>query len=191
MANHCEVLGSKGGEVTAADTLTGDLVRLRPKHIVNAAGVWVDRVREHLGITGGRAVRTSRGSHVVLEPRSMDAALAFFLPDRRIQFLVPGERGLMSGTTDVDDSTDPDRITTPDEDVDDYPLDPEGVIELDQIVRDAIGVEIPFSPLHSPDCQGLCPVCGGDRNLGECPGDHPSTDPRWAGLEQLLEQMER
>jgi uncharacterized protein len=81
-------------------------------------------------------------------------------------------------------------VPTPDEDADDYPLDPEGAIELDQMVRDAIGVEIPFSPLHSPDCQGLCPVCGGDRNLGECPGDHPSTDPRWAGLEQLLEQME-
>ena len=82
-------------------------------------------------------------------------------------------------------------VPAPDEDADDYPLDPEGTIELDQMVRDAIGVEIPFSPLHSPECQGLCPVCGGDRNLGECPGDHPSTDPRWAGLEQLLEQMER
>ncbi|MGZ8594072.1 MAG: YceD family protein [Actinomycetota bacterium] len=82
-------------------------------------------------------------------------------------------------------------VPAPDEDADDYPLDPEGSIELEQMVRDAIGVEIPFSPLHSPDCQGLCPVCGGDRNLGECPGDHPSTDPRWAGLEQLLEQMER
>lgn len=81
-------------------------------------------------------------------------------------------------------------VPAPDEDADDYPLDPEGAIELDQMVRDAIGVEIPFSPLHSPDCQGLCPVCGGDRNLGECPGDHPSTDPRWAGLEQLLEQLE-
>jgi len=81
-------------------------------------------------------------------------------------------------------------VPAPEDDTDDYPLDPEGSIEPEQMVRDAIGVEIPFSPLHSPDCQGLCPVCGGDRNLGECPGDHPSTDPRWAGLEQLLEQME-
>ena len=31
--------------------------------------------------------------------------------------------------------------------------------------------------------RALCSVCGGDRNLGECPGDHPSIDPRWAGLE--------
>ena len=48
------------------------------------------------------------------------------------------------------------------------------------------GSSCPFSPLYRPDCQGLCPVCGGDRNLGECPGDHPEVDPRWAGLEQLL-----
>jgi DUF177 domain-containing protein len=82
-------------------------------------------------------------------------------------------------------------VPAPDEDTDDYPLDPEGLIEPDQMVRDAIGVELPFSPLHSPDCKGLCPVCGGDRNLGECPGDHPSTDPRWAGLEQLLQQMDQ
>jgi uncharacterized protein len=81
-------------------------------------------------------------------------------------------------------------LEAPDEEADDYPLDPAGFIEPDQMVRDVIGVELPFSPLCKPDCLGLCPVCGGDRNLGECPGDHPSIDPRWAELEKLLEQME-
>lgn len=81
-------------------------------------------------------------------------------------------------------------VPAPDEDADDYPLDPEGFIDPEQMVRDIVGVELPFSPLHAPDCKGLCPVCGGDRNLGECPGDHPTTDPRWAELETLLEQME-
>jgi len=81
-------------------------------------------------------------------------------------------------------------VPAPEEDADDYPLDPEGIIEPEQMVRDLVGVELPFSPLHAPDCKGLCPVCGGDRNLGECPGDHPSVDPRWAELETLLEQME-
>jgi uncharacterized protein len=81
-------------------------------------------------------------------------------------------------------------LEAPDEEADDYPLDPEGFIEPEQMVRDVIGVELPFSPLCKPDCLGLCPVCGGDRNLGECPGAHPSVDPRWAELEKLLEQME-
>lgn len=75
-------------------------------------------------------------------------------------------------------------VRAPEPDADDYPLDPEGAIEPDQMVRDAIGVELPFSPLCRDDCRGLCPVCGGDRNLGECPG-HAETDPRWAALDQL------
>jgi glycerol-3-phosphate dehydrogenase len=117
IANHVEVLGLRDGEVTATDSLTGDVVKLRPARIVNAAGVWIDQVRLRLGITAGARVRTSRGSHIVLPRPAMAAALAFFLPDRRIQFLVPGEHGLMAGTTDVDDPTDPDRIATPEEDV--------------------------------------------------------------------------
>jgi uncharacterized protein len=81
-------------------------------------------------------------------------------------------------------------VPAPDEDADDYALDPEGFIEPEQMVRDTVGVELPFSPLCRPDCLGLCPVCGGNRNLGECPGDHPSIDPRWAALEVLLDQTE-
>lgn len=78
----------------------------------------------------------------------------------------------------------------PSDEGDDYPLDPEGYLEPDQMVRDVVGVELPFSPLCQPDCLGLCPVCGGDRNRGECPGDHPTTEPRWAELDALLGQME-
>jgi uncharacterized protein len=79
----------------------------------------------------------------------------------------------------------------PDETADDYPLEPEGMLELEQMVRDAIGVELPFSPLCRPDCLGLCPICGGDRNLGECPGDHVEMDPRWSGLEDVLHRLEQ
>jgi DUF177 domain-containing protein len=80
---------------------------------------------------------------------------------------------------------------TPDPDDDEvYALDSEGALDPEQMVRDAIGLELPFSPLHSPDCLGLCPVCGGDRNLGECPGDHPQTDPRWADLELVFHDLD-
>lgn len=82
-------------------------------------------------------------------------------------------------------------VPAPDEEGDDYRLDPDGQIDPEQMVRDVVGVELPFSPLCRPDCQGLCPVCGGDRNLGECPGDHPSVDPRWAELDTLLQHMDK
>lgn len=81
-------------------------------------------------------------------------------------------------------------VSEPDPDADDYPLDPDGELDPEQMVRDVVGVELPFSPLCKPDCLGLCATCGGDKNLGECPG-HQQIDPRWDGLEQLLEQMDQ
>ncbi|MBA3690932.1 MAG: DUF177 domain-containing protein [Actinobacteria bacterium] len=80
-------------------------------------------------------------------------------------------------------------VRAPDPEEDDYPLSPEGFLEPEQMVRDTVGLELPFSPLHSPGCKGLCPVCGGDRNLGECPGDHPQVDARWTALDQVLDQL--
>src|SRR5438046_538495 len=38
---------------------------------------------------------------------------------------------------------------------------------------------MPFAPLCKPECLGLCPRCGGDRNLGECTGPDEE-DPRWS-----------
>ena len=76
----------------------------------------------------------------------------------------------------------------PDEEADDYPLDPETGIDPEQMLRDAIGVELPFSPLCRADCQGLCEICGGNRNLGECPG-HERIDPRFAALSALLPDL--
>jgi DUF177 domain-containing protein len=76
-----------------------------------------------------------------------------------------------------------------DPDDDEYALDPAGLLDPNQMVRDVVGVELPFSPLCSSDCLGLCPVCGGDRNEGECPG-HDEVDPRWEGLEALLGELD-
>ena len=69
---------------------------------------------------------------------------------------------------------------------DDYVIEPDLTLDPEPMVRDAIVLDMPFSPLCRPDCLGLCEVCGGDRNLGECPG-HETTDPRWAALEVLLD----
>jgi DUF177 domain-containing protein len=68
-------------------------------------------------------------------------------------------------------------------DDDEYPVD-DGHIDLDPMIRDAVILSMPFAPTCRPDCRGLCPRCGGDRNLGECscPED---VDPRWAPLSDL------
>jgi uncharacterized protein len=75
-----------------------------------------------------------------------------------------------------------------DDEGDEYPLDPAGELDPNQMIRDAVGVELPFSPLCRSDCLGLCEVCGGDRNLGECPG-HAAVDPRFAVLSDLIPEL--
>lgn len=64
-----------------------------------------------------------------------------------------------------------------------YPLR-DGVIDLEPMVRDAVVLSMPFSPLCRTDCQGLCERCGGDRNRGECTCG-PQVDPRWSALESF------
>jgi uncharacterized protein len=44
----------------------------------------------------------------------------------------------------------------------------DGYIDLQPLVRDYLLIEIPISPLCQPDCLGLCPVCGANRNTENC-----------------------
>ena len=75
------------------------------------------------------------------------------------------------------------------EDDDEYPLGPEGAIDIEPMVRDAVLLSMPFSPLCKPECAGLCPRCGGDRNLGECTCSPEAADPRWAALDRLFQEL--
>jgi uncharacterized protein len=80
-------------------------------------------------------------------------------------------------------------VVYPHEDSDEYPMDPEGFLEPEQMVRDVVGVELPFAPVCRADCRGLCARCGGDLNLGECTCREPRIDPRWEGLDALLDEL--
>lgn len=55
-------------------------------------------------------------------------------------------------------------------------------IDLEPALRDAVVLDLPFTPLCRPDCQGLCPDCGA--NLNDDPGHThgEAVDPRWGGL---------
>lgn len=65
-----------------------------------------------------------------------------------------------------------------------YSID-DDVIDLEPMVRDAIVFELPAAPLCSPDCAGLCPTCGADRNTTSCDCHTEDLDPRWAALRSL------
>lgn len=44
----------------------------------------------------------------------------------------------------------------------------DSTIDLEPAIVQSVVVELPFAPLHDPDCKGICPVCGADRNFDEC-----------------------
>lgn len=57
-------------------------------------------------------------------------------------------------------------------------------IDLVPLLREELILATPFAPLHSPDCKGLCEICGRDLNVDPHTHDGPA-DERWATLEAL------
>lgn len=57
-------------------------------------------------------------------------------------------------------------------------------IELAEVVRDAVAVSLPYTPLCSRNCPGLCDQCGA--RLADDPDhEHEVIDPRWSALQNL------
>ncbi|MDH3522927.1 MAG: DUF177 domain-containing protein [Acidobacteriota bacterium] len=58
-------------------------------------------------------------------------------------------------------------------------------LDTDPVLREQIDLNIPMSELCRPDCAGLCPRCGADRNeTPDCCAEQ-SVDPRWRALADL------
>lgn len=61
-----------------------------------------------------------------------------------------------------------------------------GVLDLAAWARDAFALALPASVVCSPDCAGLCPVCGAELALAGPDHIHEEPpDPRWAKLAEL------
>jgi uncharacterized protein len=81
----------------------------------------------------------------------------------------------------------PDR--TPEGQDDDELRELEGdLIDLEAALRDAVVLALPFQPVCSTDCPGLCSECGA-RLADEDGHHHESADPRWAALQGLQQDL--
>ncbi len=61
------------------------------------------------------------------------------------------------------------------------------LLDLEPVVRDAVVLALPFTPVCDPDCPGLCAECGA--RLADDP-DHThgeAIDPRWSALSRMTE----
>ncbi len=72
---------------------------------------------------------------------------------------------------------------------DDYVVEDEE-IDLEQVIRDAIVLSLPFHPVCRKNCLGLCPECG--VKLAENPHHvhEAAVDTRWSALESFIKKEE-
>lgn len=118
LLNYCEVVGliKEGIEVAgvqARDAETGAEHEVRARVVVNATGVWTDRVRQMDDPAVRPMVSPSQGVHIVLDKSFLPGNTAIMVPktdDGRVLFAIPWNDAVVVGTTD-----------TP---VDDVPLEP-------------------------------------------------------------------
>ena len=83
------------------------------------------------------------------------------------------------------------RPSDPDSEEFELPLAENGVLDLAELVYQELVLEVEPVLLCSPDCQGLCPVCGQPKAAGcACQrqaGDDAPADARLSILKQLLQ----
>ena len=58
-------------------------------------------------------------------------------------------------------------------------------IDLDPEIAEQVMLEVPYKPLCSESCRGLCPQCGADLNQGECGCDRGPVNLKMAALKKL------
>lgn len=77
-------------------------------------------------------------------------------------------------------------LTADDLEVDFYADD---LIDLNRLIQTETELGLPMKPLCRRDCQGLCPVCGGNRNVTPCTCEVRLPDPRLAALKDLAGRL--
>jgi len=95
----------------------------------------------------------------------------------RVTFMPPGE---MPEEEEAEGDEGPE---VREEDLDVFAFDGER-IDLEPVLREQFVLAVPYAPLCSETCKGLCPQCGIDLNTGTCACEKP-VDPRLAALKGL------
>ncbi|HEU4657843.1 MAG TPA: glycerol-3-phosphate dehydrogenase/oxidase [Capillimicrobium sp.] len=122
MANRVEVIELVEGGVRAIDAETGEELRIRAANVINATGVWADRLRP--GELHDEAdiphIRPSRGTHVTVSHEQLPLVAGAIVPagGGRTIFALPWLGRTLLGTTDNDYEGELDFISPDPADVD-------------------------------------------------------------------------
>ncbi|WP_186577073.1 glycerol-3-phosphate dehydrogenase/oxidase [Aquibacillus kalidii] len=89
--------------VEVEDQLNNTKHQIYANHIVNAAGPWVDTLREKDNSKHGKSLQLTKGIHLVFDEKTfpLQQAIYFDTPDGRMVFAIPREGKTYVGTTDT------------------------------------------------------------------------------------------
>lgn len=89
--------------IRARDRIHGQKIDIYAKHIVNAAGPWVDQIRQIDRSLKGKRLFLTKGVHLVIDYKKLPVKQAayFDTPDGRMVFVIPRGKSTYIGTTDT------------------------------------------------------------------------------------------
>ena len=101
-------LALRDGRITGvevSDTLGEKRLTVAARVVINAGGVWADKVIRMADPGAPRALRPSKGIHVVLAAEKLNNRAAVLIPslgEQRFLFVIPWQGRVVIGTTDTD-----------------------------------------------------------------------------------------
>lgn len=112
--NYCKVpnLLKENGRVsgvTLEDMVSKNKVDVHAKQVINATGVWVDRLRKDVTKSNKKNIRPLRGSHLVFSAGRLPVANSIVMThptSKRPGFIFPWEGRVLVGNTDIDHTGD-------------------------------------------------------------------------------------
>jgi uncharacterized protein len=103
-----------------------------------------------------------------------------------VEISLTGEFDLIFRPVAADSEMGERAITTPETEIGYYQKDG---LALEDVLREQVLLSLPVRTLCKPDCKGLCPRCGANRNLQPCSCEVGPSDPRWEALAGLRERI--
>lgn len=101
-----------GAKVT--DGFTNENYNIKAKYVVNAAGPWVDELRQINNSKIGKRLHLTKGVHLVVahEKLPVKQSVYFDVPDGRMMFAIPRGKVTYFGTTDTNFQKDKNTVET-------------------------------------------------------------------------------
>ena len=156
--NHARVTGldlrhNRGGAV-AIHAGDGGPIEVHARHVINAAGPWVDHVRRLDEPAAAPLVRLSKGIHLLLPLEDeWKAGVALPLGDGRVSLGIPWQGMLMLGTTDTLFTGDPSRVEVTESDARSVLDEASGFLPSEMLSRERVKFEIAgLRALPTGDC---------------------------------------